>query len=95
MNMNEYNAFCMSLDKAQLRKRLLRARWALASDLRARFGRKRVDHAHKRMLSDDAKLMLQWQTRECPELPESYTNQQTSMGTVKLRRVQGTDRVQL
>jgi hypothetical protein len=39
----------------------------------------------QRFIHKDGKTILQWQVRQWPDEPESYENQQTSLGTVLLR----------
>jgi hypothetical protein len=45
----------------------------------------RFDYENKRLYGFDG-FYLQWRLRANPELPESYENQQTSVGTVTLER---------
>ena len=46
----------------------------------------RFDFDHKRLYGSDG-WFLQWQLRPNPEQPESYENQQTSVGCVTLGRL--------
>lgn len=82
---NEFDALCLSLDKARLRKRLSAAKAALKPEYRKMF-KPGIFKAQERALYSDAPLgyRLQWQTRRYPEQPESYENQQTAIGAVYL-----------
>jgi hypothetical protein len=84
----EYEALCLSLDKARLQARLKNAKSLLQLRYRKMFKPgifKPKDHA---LYSDSPfGYRLQWQTRRNPELPESYENQQTSAGVVYLEKL--------
>ena len=87
MTTSEQMALDLARDSQQLRRRLLDTKSVLVDAIRAKFTYNRFDIANRRLLSDDGTLCLQWQLRECPDLPESYDNQQTNIGTVILRRL--------
>lgn len=42
-----------------------------------------IDFKNKRLISKCGKYSLQWQLRDNPDLPESYENQQTTIGIVR------------
>lgn len=47
----------------------------------------RFDFVGKRLVSKDGQYMLVWDLREYPGKPESYRNQQTSLGRVAFVRL--------
>jgi hypothetical protein len=81
---SEFDALCLSLDKKRLRKRLSEAKSVLLPEYRKLF-RPGIFKANERALySEGLRYRLQWQTRRYPDAPESYENQQTSIGAVYL-----------
>jgi len=77
----EQKAIALSQNKAELHRRLLDAKTVLTNQYKSGFGAGAFDFENKRLIGDNG-LVLQWQTRSHPELPESYDNQQTTVGTV-------------
>jgi hypothetical protein len=80
---NELRARELSMRPRLLRKRLEEARAVLTN--RKQFGKSNFDFANKRLVGENG-LHLQWQTRQYPDQPESYENQQTNRGFVILTR---------
>jgi len=70
-------------DKARLKKRLLDAKSCLLDTYRKEFKKYKYDFNKKRLIGSNG-YFLQWQVREYPNNPESYYNQQTSVGVVLL-----------
>lgn len=87
MDTNEERALQIGANRIRLKKRLLEARSVLANEFRQRFKKYTFDFENKRLVSSDNKLALQWQLRDRPNEPESYENQQTSVGSVLLRTI--------
>ncbi len=89
MKSNEDKARELSQNKSRLRRRILEAKSCLKDEYRKRFthGEHRWDLDNHRLISDDGQLALQWKLRNKPDEPESYHNQQTSVGTVQLETV--------
>jgi hypothetical protein len=85
MSLSEQCAVELALSPERLKRRLLQARRLLIPELRARFKRSHFDFPNRRLLSDDGRVALQWQTRRCPSEPESYHNQQCDIGAVYVR----------
>lgn len=57
----------------------------LIKEYRLLFGKgASFDFDNKRIVSSDGKLALQWMLRDRPDQPESYRNQQTNQGVVRL-----------
>ena len=84
---NEQLAMKIGNSATKLRQRLERAIGTMFAKDAARFtprNRCRLDFENKRLYSTDGKLYLQWRLRDRPDLPDSYKNQQTSVGTVSL-----------
>lgn len=79
---NETKARIIGNSPAKLKKRLTDTRSLLQDDARKKFGKGSFDYTHKRLISDDGTWALQWAMRRDPDSPESYENQQTSVGTV-------------
>lgn len=67
---------------ARLLKRLLDAKACLTDELRTEFRVYGFDVAEKRLYSATGRYFLEYRVRPRPDDPESYTNQQTSMGCV-------------
>lgn len=74
-------------DPARLRKELKEARSCLVRELRAKFHPGRMCLEEKRLYSDNGEYVLEWRTREYPDAPESYDNQQNSRGVVLCLKV--------
>ncbi len=86
---SEYEALTLSLDKARLRKRLNEAKSVLHAEARRMFKPGIFKPAEHALYSDNPfGYRLQWSTRPDPTAPESYDNQQTSVGTVRLIRLE-------
>ena len=81
----EEMARTLSQNRKQLKQRLMEARNVLVDAIRRDFGKGTFDF-DKQCLVGDNGYVLQWQVRERPDLPESYQNQQTSRGTVVVRK---------
>ena len=79
---NEQKALAVAADRKLLRERLSEARYCLVDDLRKRMAGATFDFTNKRLVSVSGRWCLQWKTRYRPDEPESYDNQQTSVGTV-------------
>ncbi len=77
----EAKALLVATDRPALEKRLRAARAVLHNDVRKRFGRGRFDF-DQRTLTGDNGMVLRWKTREKPDKPVAYLNQQTTEGTV-------------
>lgn len=76
---------------AKLKQRLASAKavWSEASKERIRFDLSNIDFEHKRLVSDCGGYVLQWQLRDNPAMPESYANQQTTVGVVRFFTYKG------
>ncbi len=74
-------------DKKQLLQRLQETRSCLTDEYKKSFGKGKFDFANKRLISDSGTWCLQWQTRQKPNEPQSYENQQTNCGTVILKNL--------
>lgn len=85
---NEFDALCLSLDKTRLKKRLNEAKSTLKTEFRRMF-KPGILKAGERALYSDSPFgyRLQWRTRCNPDQPESYENQQTSVGHVCLEKL--------
>lgn len=83
----EQLAIALSNDRKRLLERLREAKTCLNSRYDKFFQRKhqRFDFERKRLVGHSG-FYLQWTTRLQPEQPESYENQQTSVGCVQLER---------
>jgi hypothetical protein len=85
---NEQLALALGGDKVALRRRLYEARALLSKWALAYFSPREVcafDFEKKRLVGLDG-YYLQWQIRRNPDEPDSYENQQTSVGSVSLRK---------
>lgn len=69
-------------NKTQLKKRLMEEKYCLNDSIKPKFKNAKFDFRAKQLVGDG--YILQWRVRRHPELPESYENQQTSVGTVVL-----------
>ena len=87
------NAETIALELASDRKRLLSRLRETVSVLRRDRYAKFFQREHQRFSFEEKRLYgadgfyLQWKTRENPEMPASYENQQTTGGTVELDRL--------
>jgi len=77
---NEEKAIATGQSKAKLRKRLMETKSVLNKEARRLFKNAKFDFENKRLVGEG--YSLQWRVREDPNKPESYYNQQTSVGTV-------------
>ena len=86
---NEDLALALASDRKQLLARLRETVTVLRKDRYARFFQGKDQHFDfdSKRLYGAAGFYLQWQLRPFPEQPESYENQQTSIGTVELSHV--------
>lgn len=85
---SEQAAVTLSNDRKQLRKRFAETVSVLRRDRYAKFFQRehqRFDFEAKRLYGHSG-FYLQWKLRPDPDSPESYENQQTSIGTVTLER---------
>lgn len=85
MTENESKAFAIGNNPKLLQKRLNDAKVVLTTEARGLFSHGKFDFNTKSLLSNDGKYKLQWALRLFPGRPESYENQQTSIGTVTFR----------
>ena len=84
MNELEQKALAVRADKKALLKRL-KFTVSVMNDEGARYMRDaKFDFKNARLVSVDGLVVLQWQTRKYPDAPESYNNQQTSSGYVRV-----------
>jgi hypothetical protein len=81
---NEMQATVVGSTRKLLKQRLNECRMVLRKDLKAKFVKPTFDFDKKTLTSDDGTVVLQWAMRQHPDQPESYHNQQTSRGTVKV-----------
>ena len=85
MTTNEQIALQRASNRKWLLSRLMSAKSVLKSQYRIQFKSPKFDFDTKRLYGDNG-YYLQWKLRDEPNEPQSYTNQQTSMGTVQLYR---------
>lgn len=78
---SEAKALLVAVNRKALEKRLRAARSILELQTRRDFGRGRFDFKGRRLIGDNG-MILQWQTRDKPNEPVAYQNQQTTEGTV-------------
>ncbi len=71
--------------KTKLKKRLMEAKAVLNDEAKKKFKTTTFDFQNKRLIGDG--YSLQWKLRHRPEEPESYENQQTSVGTVVIEKL--------
>lgn len=76
----EVKAMAVRNDRATLRKRF--AQWTYVFRL-PYFKKAKLDFENARLIGSNG-YYLQWTLRPRPNEPESYTNQQTSVGSVRL-----------
>lgn len=74
-------------DRKELLKCLKEAKSVLKKCFCKMFVSFRYDFDGNRLVSENGKFAIQWQTRTFPHKPESYTNQQTNVGTCSLVRL--------
>jgi len=74
-------ALKLATDRKRLEKRLRAVCSVLELATRRDFGRGRFDFEGRRLIGDNG-MILQWQTRDKPDEPVTYRNQQTTKGTV-------------
>lgn len=84
----ELQALEIRRNRAGLKRRLRLARWCLQPELRKGFGQGTFDF-QAGTLTGDSGLTLCWKLRRNPEEPESYQNQQTTIGIVECWKGQG------
>lgn len=77
---SEQAARRLGANKELLKLRLMSAREVLTDYWQDQFSNPVFDFYNKRLLSDNGLYAIQWQLREHPDRPESYSNQQTSIG---------------
>lgn len=81
----ERRANIVGSDRKLLLRELRESRALLIKELRVLFNQYQYQFAERRLVSKtDPRITLQWQTRLNPSAPESYENQQTNRGIVKL-----------
>ena len=80
MNANLKMAIEFATDKKKLKKRLLEAKSVLTAEYKPKFTNAEFNFEDKKLIGDG--YTLQWQIRLQPNKPESFINQQTSIGTV-------------
>lgn len=76
----EQKALAIGNDKKLLLKRLNEAKACLNNEGKKLFQSCTYDFENKRLVGNGA--VLQWRVRRYPDQPESYENQQTSVGVV-------------
>jgi hypothetical protein len=89
MSTNEELALALANDRKQLKARFRETVSVLRTDRYAKFFQgkdQRFDFDAKRLYGASG-FYLQWQLRPFPDRPESYENQQTSVGTVELAHI--------
>lgn len=82
---NEEQALAFASDKGRLFKRLRQAKTCLLPAYKTFFCTYRFDFERKCLLGTEG-YRLQWQTRDEPNEPEDYDNQQTNRGMVAVYR---------
>ena len=94
VSLNEFEALCLSLGEVRLHKRLNEAKSLLHLKYRKMFRPGIFKPAEKALYSDTPfGYRLKWQTRQHPTEPESYENQQTTIGVVYLEELPRPDHV--
>lgn len=81
----EKEALDLASRPAALRKRLFAAKSVLAAPYRKFFRTSHFDLSRRALVGTDG-FVLQWHVRRYPVMPDSYENQQTSVGVVFLER---------
>ena len=84
---NEQKALKLANDPQQLRLRFRQARSVMLRAVKSHFSQGHIDFENKRFVGTDGYVM-QWQTRPNPDEPESYENQQTSIGIVRVCKME-------
>jgi hypothetical protein len=87
MTANEKEARGLARDRKKLHKRLLSAKNCLLGTAWTHHAPWTFNFHTKRLIPKNRKFVLQWKVRKHPERPESYENQQTSVGIVVLEEV--------
>ena len=82
---NEEKARELGNDRKRLLMRLKEAKSVLSREIFKAFGKGTFDFQNRRLVGDNG-YELQWSLRANPDMPESYDNQQTSVGSVSLYR---------
>lgn len=83
----EDKAEAVGANSKSLLKQLNSAKSCLAVQWVKTFKNARFDKENRRLISTCGCYALQWQLRNKPDEPESYENQQTSVGTVVLLQI--------
>ena len=83
-NEKEAKAFSCVDTRAKLRKRINETKDCLVPEWRKLFRNYVLDFDKRRATTRDGDYYLQWRIRPNPAQPESYSNQQTTNGTVIL-----------
>ena len=83
-DINLEKAIAVGSSKTKLRKELNEARSMLKSQYNKSFGKGVFDFDKKTLTSDDGRLKLVWSVRSNPLRPDSYNNQQTSVGSIRI-----------
>lgn len=81
LQVKEQKALAIGNSKTKLLKRLKESLSVMNPGGQKIFKGYTYDFAGKRLISPCKKYALQWQLRDDPDQPESYHNQQTSVGT--------------
>ena len=84
---NEKQALALASDYVSLRKRLASARVCLRAEYRKTMRNTKYQFRKRRMLSQCGKYELVWQTRNQPNMPACYENQQTTQGHVVFNEI--------
>lgn len=87
MTPNELESLDLAASKKRLKQRLNEAIPLLDRKLRAYFTAPTFDFENRCLVSDCGNWKLQWKLRNNPNLPESYTNQQTNRGVVEFQKI--------
>lgn len=81
----EEKAIATGQNKTKLKKRLMEAKSVLNNEATKLFKNSKFDFENKKLIGDG--YSLQWRVRKDPNKPESYENQQTSVGTVIINKI--------
>lgn len=76
-------------DRVGLRKALKSATLLLDGKLQPLFRKGRFDFNAKRLYTEDGRACLEWRLRQNPAGPVGYENQQTSVGVIVFRILDG------
>lgn len=82
-NLAELAAIAVSENAEELKEQLMEAKRYLRDEFELFFKKPKFDLENKRLIGSNG-YFLQWQLRRWPDLPESYENQQTTVGCVDL-----------